>query len=77
MDRLREDPAIQVVEERFVHDGNIITAAGVSAGIDMGLYLVGLIKDPQVARNVQKAMEYYPEPPYAEEVALSAGKGAS
>ena len=52
----------------------MITAAGVSAGIDMALYVVGLLKGPDVARNVQKAIEYYPEPPFAEEAALSAGK---
>ncbi len=48
MDRLRGDPQIEAVEERFVQDGNVITAAGVSAGIDMALYLVGQIRDPEV-----------------------------
>ena len=77
MDMLRAEPDVTVVEQRFVHDGNVITAAGVSAGIDMALYLVGLLASPQVARNVQKFIEYYPEPPYAEEEALAAGKEAS
>lgn len=77
IDRLREEPGVEIVNERFVRDGNVITAAGVSAGIDMALYLIGLLKDEEAARNVQKLMEYYPEPPYAEEAALSAGKGAS
>jgi len=72
-DRLRS-LGVEVVEERFVRDGNVITAGGVSAGIDMALYLVGLLKGPEVARNVQKAIEYYPEPPFADEAALSAGK---
>jgi len=55
----------QVVEDgRWVHDGNVITAAGVSAGIDMALYVVGLLKSPDDARRVQKAMEYDPAPPY-------------
>ena len=72
-DRLRS-LGVEVVEERFVRDGNVITAAGVSAGIDMALYVVGLLTSPDVARNVQKAIEYYPEPPFAEEAALSAGK---
>jgi transcriptional regulator GlxA family with amidase domain len=66
LERLREEPDIEVVQERFVEDGNVITAAGVSAGIDMALYLIGKIKDEDAARNVQKFMEYYPEPPYAE-----------
>ena len=50
-------------DERFVKDGNVITSAGVSAGIDMSLYLVSLLKDAQTALNAQKAMEYYPKPP--------------
>jgi transcriptional regulator GlxA family with amidase domain len=53
--------------ERWVEDGNVITAAGVSAGIDMALYLVSLLKDAATARNVQKFMEYYPKPPTFEE----------
>jgi transcriptional regulator GlxA family with amidase domain len=74
---LRNEAGVTVVEERFVIDGNVITAAGVSAGIDMALYLIGQVKDPQTARNVQKAMEYFPEPPYAEATAAAAQKGAS
>lgn len=76
LDQLRELP-VEVVEQRFAVDGNMITAAGVSAGIDMALYLVGTLKDPETARNVQKAMEYYPEPPYAEARAAAAQKGVS
>lgn len=58
-------PASQLVEEgRFVHDGNVLSSAGVSAGIDMTLYLVGMIWGEEAARNVQKFMEYYPEPPF-------------
>src|SRR6185295_11252415 len=56
---------LQVVDdERWVHDGNVVTAAGISAGIDMALYLVGQLKSPDVARNVQRFMEYHPAPPY-------------
>ena len=62
----------EIVEEgRWVHDGNVITAAGVSAGIDMALYLVGLLKSPEDARKVQAFMEYQPAPPYAEVAASS------
>jgi transcriptional regulator GlxA family with amidase domain len=57
-----------VTDERWVHDGNLITAAGVSAGIDMALYLVSLLKDPATAKRVQQMMEYYPKPPVFEEV---------
>jgi transcriptional regulator GlxA family with amidase domain len=53
---------------RYVRDGNLVTAAGVSAGIDMALWLVGQIWSPQVARNTQRAMQYDPAPPYAAEV---------
>ncbi|HEX5479559.1 MAG TPA: DJ-1/PfpI family protein [Dehalococcoidia bacterium] len=57
----------EVVEEaRWVVDGNVITSAGVSAGIDMALYVVGQLKSPADARKVQHRMEYYPAPPYAE-----------
>lgn len=63
IDRLRALGDVEVVEERFVRDGSVITAAGVSAGIDMALYLVSVLSDAQTARNVQKIMEYYPEPP--------------
>ena len=57
---------VEVVAERWVHDGNVITAAGVSAGIDMALYLVGQIKGPDQARRLQKGIEYDPAPPYQE-----------
>ena len=51
---------------RWVVDGNVITAAGVSAGIDMALHVVGQLKSPEDARKVQAFMEYYPAPPYVE-----------
>ncbi len=50
---------------RYVRDGNVVTAAGVSAGIDMTLWLLGQIYSPALARATQKAMEYDPAPPYA------------
>jgi transcriptional regulator GlxA family with amidase domain len=53
---------------RYVRDGNLVTAAGVSAGIDMALWLVGQLFDPATARNVQRAIEYNPAPPYAADV---------
>jgi transcriptional regulator GlxA family with amidase domain len=49
---------------RFVRDGNLVTSAGVSAGIDMALWLVGQITEPDFARAVQKGIEYFPAPPY-------------
>jgi transcriptional regulator GlxA family with amidase domain len=50
---------------RYVRDGKILTAAGVSAGIDMALWLVGELHGPDFARLVQRGMEYDPAPPYA------------
>ncbi len=65
---LRSLGDVEVAEgERYVHDGNVITSAGVSAGIDMALYVVSLLKDAETAQNVQKYIEYYPEPPTFEE----------
>jgi transcriptional regulator GlxA family with amidase domain len=51
-----------------VRDGNVVTSAGVSAGIDMALWLLGQIHGVTVARQVQRFMEYDPAPPYAAEV---------
>lgn len=53
---------------RYVRDGNIVTSAGVSAGIDMSLWLTGQMFSPKLARQVQRAMQYDPAPPYAAEV---------
>jgi transcriptional regulator GlxA family with amidase domain len=52
------------VSERVVIDGKVMTAAGVSAGIDMALALVGKIASPTVAQTIQLAIEYDPEPPF-------------
>jgi transcriptional regulator GlxA family with amidase domain len=51
------------VPERIVEQGKIITAAGVSSGIDMALHLVKTINGPEVAQAVQLGIEYDPEPP--------------
>lgn len=68
LDLLRGLGDVQVAEgERYVHDGNVITSAGVSAGIDMALYIVSLLKDAESAKNVQKYIEYDPSPPEFEE----------
>jgi transcriptional regulator GlxA family with amidase domain len=49
---------------RFVEDGKTITAAGVSAGIDMAFHLVGQEAGPEVAQTVQLGIEYDPQPPF-------------
>jgi len=51
---------------RYVDDGNLVTSAGVSAGIDMALWLTGQMHSIELARLTQRAMEYDPAPPYAE-----------
>jgi transcriptional regulator GlxA family with amidase domain len=52
------------VAERWVQDGNILTAAGNSAGIDMALFLSAELGGPEVAKAVQLGMEYDPQPPF-------------
>jgi transcriptional regulator GlxA family with amidase domain len=62
-------PGLEVVEDaRWVVDGNVVTAAGVSAGIDMALWLVGQLYDVPHARAVQRFIQYDPAPPYQADV---------
>ena len=51
---------------RYADAGHIISSAGISAGIDMALYLVGRLYGPETARRVQKGVEYFPDPPYGD-----------
>jgi transcriptional regulator GlxA family with amidase domain len=55
---------VTIKDERYVQDGKIITSAGVSAGIDMALYLVSKIAGDQAAKMIQLAIEYDPKPPF-------------
>ena len=50
-------------DARFVDCGDVITAAGVSAGIDMALHLVARLHSEQRAREVRREIQYDPEPP--------------
>jgi transcriptional regulator GlxA family with amidase domain len=54
----------QPVRERVVFDGNIVTAAGVSAGIDMALALAERVAGREVAEAIQLGIEYDPQPPF-------------
>ncbi|MEU8825061.1 DJ-1/PfpI family protein [Streptomyces sp. NPDC048636] len=65
LDRLAElDPTIDVrAEERFVDDGDVVTSAGISAGIDMALHLVARLASPERAREVRRGIQYDPRPP--------------
>jgi len=65
LDQLAElDPTIDVRRDaRFVDDGDIVTSAGVSAGIDMALHLVVRLAGEDRARQVRRAIQYDPVPP--------------
>ena len=65
----RKRPEVTVLDgPRYVRDGRLVTSAGVSAGIDMALWLVGQLHTPEVARKVQRYLQYDPSPPYSAEV---------
>lgn len=51
-------------EQRVVRQGKVWTAAGVSAGIDLALTLVGEVWGPEVSQAIQLGIEYDPQPPY-------------
>ena len=53
-----------VGDERVVHEGQIVTSAGVSAGIDLALWLAGQIGGEDRAKVIQLSMEYDPQPPF-------------
>jgi putative intracellular protease/amidase len=63
LERLREYGA-EPTSDRVVREGKIVTAAGVSSGIDMGLELAALIAGPDVAEAIQLSIEYDPRPPF-------------
>jgi transcriptional regulator GlxA family with amidase domain len=63
LEQLRElgaEPTLQ----RVVFDGKIVTASGVSSGIDMALALADRIAGPEVAQAIQLGVEYDPQPPF-------------
>jgi putative intracellular protease/amidase len=51
-------------ERRIVPQGKVVTAAGVSAGIDMALWLAAQIAGDEVAKAIQLGIEYDPQPPF-------------
>lgn len=63
LDRLPRWGAI-AVSERVVQEGKIMTAAGVSAGIDMALLLVDKVAGRELAETLQLGIEYNPKPPF-------------
>ena len=62
------DPSLRLrPDARFVDDGDVITSAGVSAGIDMALHLVTRFSSANQARDVRRDLQYDPQPPIYQE----------
>ena len=58
------DPTVEVrPDDRFVDDGDVVTSAGISAGIDMALHLVARLSSPERAAEVRGGIQYDPAPP--------------
>lgn len=58
------DESIEVrPDDRFVDSGEVVTASGVSAGIDMALHLVARLHSVERAREVRRQIQYDPDPP--------------
>lgn len=58
------DPSVVLdTEARFVDDGDVVTSAGISAGIDMALHLVARLDGDDAARAVRRQLQYDPAPP--------------
>ncbi len=55
----------QYEKGRIVHDGNLITAGGVTSGIDFALEIIAKITDQTTAQSIQLALEYDPAPPFS------------
>ncbi len=66
--RARNEASAVLDGPRYVQDGAVVTASGVSAGIDMVLWLIGQLYGADHARATQRAMQYDPAPPYTAEV---------
>jgi transcriptional regulator GlxA family with amidase domain len=63
VERLRTYDGVEVDEEaRFVDEGKIVTSAGVSAGIDMALHLVGRLESAEMAARIRRYIQYEPRP---------------
>ncbi len=65
-DQLEVDGATVVRDQRWAVSGKVVSSQGVSAGIDMALWLIGQIDSPEHARLTQRYIQYDPAPPYAD-----------
>ena len=63
-DMLGQFPGVTVDDSRVVHDGNVITGGGVTAGIDLALTVISELAGEEVARRIQLGLEYAPQPPF-------------
>lgn len=63
-ERVLESFGARYQRKRWVEDGKYIMSAGVSAGIDMGLELAARLTDEATAKEVQRALDYDPQPPF-------------
>lgn len=70
------DVGAEPVEARWVDQGRIITAAGVSAGIDLTLWLTARMRGETLARAIQLVVEYDPSPPFQSGSRKNAGADA-
>jgi putative intracellular protease/amidase len=59
-----EEMGARPTGRRVVHEGKVVTAAGVSSGIDMALYLTAKIAGDEFAQTIQLLIEYDPQPPF-------------
>ena len=66
-----------VRDARYVVDGNLVTSQGVSAGIDMALWLVGRIHGRPHVRAVRRYIQYDPAPPYLADEPLTRAQAAA
>lgn len=65
IERLEALGGVTVIPQaRYVVDGKLVTSQGISAGIDMALWIVGQLHGRDHAREVQWRLQYYPAPPY-------------
>lgn len=68
IEQLRQIGGATILEGlRYVVDGNLVTSAGVTAGIDQALWLMGRLYGAHHAREIRHILDYYPAPPYAAE----------
>jgi transcriptional regulator GlxA family with amidase domain len=59
-----DDFGARYVQKRWTHNGKVINSAGVSAGIEMALYLVAQMAGIEASRQVQLMIQYDPQPPF-------------